>query len=164
MRIQSFTPLLAVLLLGCRESQGLSFDRFVNVNVELRRAANETRTPADFAARKRAIESRMQVSDVELQQFVESHRSDMKVMSAAWDSVEARLGRASQRDAATRPTPQPQATTSPAGAAPVIPPQVGPDARGSGVTLTPAAAPAAIPPGTLPPPQTRPGRQKAVRF
>ena len=149
---------------ACANRDGLSFEKFVSATVELRRAADDTKTPAEYAARKLAIEQRLQVSDAELRRFVESHRTDMKLMSAAWDSVEARLGRANEKDAAMRPGPQTQPTTSPAGAAPVIPPQVGPDARGSGAALPAAASPAPVPSGTLPPPQTRPARPKPVRF
>ena len=164
MRIQATRLLLGAMLLGCGTGRGLSFEQFVNATVELRRAADDTNTPAEFAARKQAIERRMQVSDVELQQFVAQHRTDTKLMSAAWDSVEARLGRAMEKDTLRRPTPLPQATTPPGGPQPVIPPQVGPDARGSGTTVPPATSPSPVPGGTLPPPQTRPPRQKPVRF
>ena len=91
---------------GCRP-QGVTFEQFVNTTVELRQAARQATTPAAFAARKRAIEARHHVTDADLNRFVHQHATDVKLLSAAWDSVEARLGRAGQRDAATHPTPQP---------------------------------------------------------
>ncbi len=134
MRGQVF--IFAVVALGsvaCERSlgrlpwqRGLSFEQFVQATVELRRAVADAPSPAAFQTRKQAIEKRLKVTDADLQRYVRDHARDVKLMSAAWDSVEARLGRAGTADAATRPTPQPP----PAGAS-------GP------------------PPGAIPPPGTR---------
>ncbi len=99
--------LLLPLATACRERGGITFDQFVNTTVALRQAANQTTSPEAFAERKRAIEARQHVTDADLDGFVRAHASDVKLLSAAWDSVEARLGRAGARDAATRPTPGP---------------------------------------------------------
>ncbi len=128
--------LLLPLAAACRDRESITFEQFVNTTVELRQAANQTTSPQAFDERKRAIEARHRVTDADLDRYVRGHADDVKLLSAAWDSVEARLGRAGVRDAATRPTPRPQ---------PVI-------------TVTPGSAPTTVVPsagGGTPP---RPGR------
>ncbi len=71
----------------------LSFDQFVNATVELRRAAAEASSPADFQLRKREIERQRHFSDDDLREFARVYASDVRVLSAAWDSVQERLDR-----------------------------------------------------------------------
>lgn len=107
--------LLAFASSGCDRSigplpwqrGGLSFEQFVQTTVELRQAAAAAATPVAYQTRKQAIEKRLKVSDADLERYVQDHAEDIRLMSAVWDSVEARLGRAGKADAATRPTPQP---------------------------------------------------------
>jgi len=121
---------VAVLALACTAAcdrslgrlpweHGLTFEQFVNATVQLRLAAGQATTPAAYATRKREIEKRLGVTDADLREYVSAHARDVKLISAAWDSVEARLSRANLPDTATRPVTQPP----PAGtAAPPAPP------------------------------------------
>jgi hypothetical protein len=121
MRVHAFAAalLVACALGACGRSLGrlpwqrggLSFEQFVSTTVELRQAAASATTPAAFQARKREIEARLKVTDADLERFTREHANEVKLLSAAWDSVEARLGRGGPRGAAG-PTP--------------LPPQVGP--------------------------------------
>ncbi len=127
------------LVSACEKDRTISFEQFVNTTVELRKAATQTNTPAAFDARKRAIEAKQRVTDADLNGFLRKHARDVKLLSAAWDSVEARLGRAGARDAATRPTPGPPVTITPG-----TPPTGRSDAAG-------APAPGPTPPHPGPP-------------
>ncbi len=120
---------------------GLSFEQFVDATVKLRQAAAQATTPAAYEAKKKEIETRLKITDADLQRYVSDHARDVKLLSAVWDSVEARLGRAGAADAATRPVPQPP--TSRHGGPPFARP--------------PGAAPSAGRPGG--PPFARPSSQ-----
>jgi len=90
--------LVGVAVAGCGNTlklqpTRLSFDEFVNATVELRRAAAETNSPAEFQLRKRDVERRLRFSDDDLREFARVHAGDARVLSAAWDSIEARLDR-----------------------------------------------------------------------
>lgn len=133
---------VAVLTLACaaacdrslarlRGEHGLTFEQFVHATVQLRLAAAQATTPAAYETRKREVEKRLGVSDADLREYVSAHGSDVKLLSAAWDSVEARVGRANFPDTANRPGRQPppaQATPTrgpPAGARPMPSPPPG---------------------------------------
>lgn len=109
-------PAIAVVLVGgcSRESSSIGFDKFVNANVQLRRLSEQSTSTSEFDARKRATLARLGVSDADLTDFVKAHSGDVKYMSAAWDSVEARLGRA---DSAAH-GPPPGAVVGPPGKVP----------------------------------------------
>ena len=104
---------------------------FFSEPVQLRLAAAQATTPAAYETRKREVEKRLGVSDADLREYVSAHGSDVKLLSAAWDSVEARVGRANFPDTANRPGRQPppaQATPTrgqPAGARPMPSPPPG---------------------------------------
>jgi hypothetical protein len=89
------------LLAGCRGDSGISFDQFVNATVELRKLSARATTPASYAAGKREVEARLHVTDADLDRWARDHSDDVTLMSAAWDSVEARLGRATEPDTAS---------------------------------------------------------------
>ncbi len=148
---------LLLLLPGCASREGLSFERFVNAMVELRRASRETKSPSEFAAKKQAIETRLGVTDGQLQRYMRDHRRDVKLLSAAWDSVEARLSRGGVQDAATRPTRQ--------GVGPQIGVPRGPIGAPGAQTASPAPAPVAgtTAGGKLPAPAATP-RPAPPRF
>lgn len=107
--------LAGLVLAGCGERLGvtqtrLSVDEFVNATVALRRAAVETANPAAFQVRKREIEAKLHFSDADLRDFTRAHEDDAPLISAAWDSVEARLDRPAtappgSRDAPVHPGP-----------------------------------------------------------
>ena len=107
----------------------LSFDQFVNATVQLRRAAAETNNPAEYQLRKREIERKLHFSDDDLREFTRVHVSDVRVLSAAWDSVEARLDRTGNASKAA--------------------PSTGPDAAGHrprpGQTIAPGVLPGGLP-------------------
>ncbi len=136
--VGALLPLL--LAAACRQRGGISFEQFVNTTVELRQAASQTTSPAAFEARKRAIEARHHVTDADLQRFTRAHAADVKLLSAAWDSVEARLDRAGPRDAVTHPVPGPP---------PIVTVKPG--------TITPATVtPGSVAPAPAPAPSTPP--------
>ena len=127
--------LVALLALACAAAcdrspgrlpweHGLTFEQFVDATVQLRLAAARTATPAAYETRKREVEKRLGVSDADLRQYVNGHARDVKLLSAAWDSVEARVARANLPDTTTRPVPQaPPAETT---AIPGLPPGLRP--------------------------------------
>ncbi len=82
---------------GCQrlqmKSTRLTFDQFVNATVALRRAAAEVNDTTAFQLRKREIEKKLNFSDADLREFSRVHATDVVLISAAWDSVEARLDR-----------------------------------------------------------------------
>ncbi len=132
--------LIAVLLAGagCGDRLNLkptrlSFDQFVNATVELRRAAVETDNPAAFQVRKREIQRRLNFTDDDLREFSRAHASDITVLSAAWDSVEARLDR-----------PPTATKAAPAGATPTAMPATG-RKPGANVEVVPGALPGGLP-------------------
>jgi hypothetical protein len=91
------TILLLVLLatLGCRREDvttGIADEHFIEVVVQLRRAAAETRgTDAAFAARRDAILREAGITEDQLRAYVEAHGRDIDHMAEVWDSINARL-------------------------------------------------------------------------
>lgn len=90
--------LAGLVLAGCGDrlrvrQTRLSVDEFVNATVALRRAAVETSNPAAFQVRKREVQAKLHFSDADLRDFARAHMDDAPLISAAWDSVEARLER-----------------------------------------------------------------------
>lgn len=88
--------MLAVLTFGACTGDGagtgLAHDRFVDVIVSLRQAANQTYgDPAAFAAQRDRILADAGVTEQELRVYVETHARDLEHMAAVWDSVNARL-------------------------------------------------------------------------
>ena len=135
------------LLAGCGRGSGISFDQFVNATVELRKLSTRATAPASYAAGKREVEARLHVSDADLERWARDHGDDVTLMSAAWDSVEARLGRATEAAAAaaSRHGVPSVPGAPPPGAAITIPPSSSPAAPTTSTAAAPAPAPA-IPP------------------
>lgn len=91
-RILSLAPLL--VLVACRQPaphEPMPRETFIHVMVELRRAAQESPSQAEFEARKEAILAEAGVSDSALVAFVRAHEGRLDYLSALWDSVDARL-------------------------------------------------------------------------
>jgi hypothetical protein len=85
-----------LLLAGCPSAdpaggQPIQREQFVRVVVELRQAEQQSRTAADFEARKAEVLERHGVSEEELLQFVGRHGGDVRAMLEIWDTVHARL-------------------------------------------------------------------------
>jgi septal ring factor EnvC (AmiA/AmiB activator) len=156
---------LPAALGGCREEYPgtLSRERFVAVNVALRRldAAGRAplRTAADSGRARAAVLKKEGVTEKELQAFVDARRNDTEELSEAWREVAVRLARAdsaaradsvrrdslaraakkdttaaARRDTARRTPPAPPGRTIPAPA-----PGARPEDR---------PGPAPVPPGT----------------
>jgi hypothetical protein len=89
--------LLLPLLLagGCRSdagATGISDERFIDVVVQLRRAAHETRDePAAYAARRDAILREAGVTEEQLRAYVDVRGRDIDHMAQIWDSINTRL-------------------------------------------------------------------------
>lgn len=90
----------ALTLAACRPAgrsetvAGVSPSRYADAMVELRRLAADTHSAAEFQARKAETLARLHVTEPQLQEFARAHATDVALMSAVWDTVEARLGRA----------------------------------------------------------------------
>jgi hypothetical protein len=91
--------LLSVLLVtvaavcGCArdtDTTGLPQRRFIEVIVELRRAAQDGET-AQFAARKQQILEKAGVTEEQLRAYVKTHERDLEHMAAVWESINVRL-------------------------------------------------------------------------
>lgn len=84
------------LLAGCGRSAdatGLDDDRFIDVMVQLRRAAERTRgEPDSFPPRRDRILGDAGVTQEQLLEYVETHGADIARMAAVWDSINRRLG------------------------------------------------------------------------
>lgn len=90
-----YTMMFAVALCaGCNRTDagtGLSQTRFIDVVVELRRAALSLPEPAAFAARKQQILSDAGVTEEELRAYITAHERDLSHMAAVWESINVRL-------------------------------------------------------------------------
>jgi hypothetical protein len=87
----------ALLLGGCGPGDpgmGLQQARFIEVVVELRRAALASTDTAAFEIRKQQILAEAGVSEAELRAYVESHAGDFNHMAAVWDSINSRVSEA----------------------------------------------------------------------
>lgn len=89
----------ALVLTACRaggpreEVAGVSPSRYADAMVALRRLTATARSPAEFQAQKAQALARLRVTEPQLQAFARAHATDIALMSAVWDTVEARLGR-----------------------------------------------------------------------
>jgi hypothetical protein len=85
---------VAVLLAACaREpATGISDEQFIDVVVELRRAAVEHREDHEaFQARKDAILQQSGVEEEQLRQYVEVRGRDLQHMAEVWATINERL-------------------------------------------------------------------------
>lgn len=92
-------PWLALFAVGCGAADPtaapgeakLDADRFAEVYVELRAAALDASTRAEFEEKRQEILQRHGVTAEGLLEFAESHGSDARRMATLWDSMSARL-------------------------------------------------------------------------
>jgi hypothetical protein len=75
-----------------RDATGIDTDRFVDVVVELRRAAFELRgDPATFELRRDSILDDAGVTEDQLRAYVERHGTDLEHMAEVWAAINTRL-------------------------------------------------------------------------
>jgi hypothetical protein len=84
---------LAIGILACRngEPSGLGRDTFIDVVVQLRRAAVQYPDSALFDAHRAEILREAGVTDSMMNTFVARHNRDVQFMTEVWDSVDRRL-------------------------------------------------------------------------
>jgi hypothetical protein len=85
---------LAFTVLACDGTEAVEpmpRDTFIGVMVELRRAASEAGSQAEFDVRKAEILARANVTDSTLTAYVRAHARELDHMAEVWDSVHARL-------------------------------------------------------------------------
>jgi hypothetical protein len=71
---------------------GITDERFVEVVVQLRRAAQQSHLdPEAFAARREQILQEAGVTEEELRAYIDAHGRDLDHMAAIWDTINARL-------------------------------------------------------------------------
>lgn len=91
----ALSAVAAVLVLAsCHDEQAVEpmpRETFVEVIVELRRAATQNPTQAEFEARKEEILEEANVTDSALVEYVRLHGHELERMAEVWDSVNARL-------------------------------------------------------------------------
>lgn len=96
-RMNRSAALLCILLAtiaGCeRESEpaGLPQSRFIEVMVELRRAARGVQDTTAFAARKQQILTDAGVTEEQLRAYLATHMRDLDHLAAVWESINVRL-------------------------------------------------------------------------
>lgn len=86
--------MLLVSVAGCQreaEPAGLPQSRFIEVMVELRKAAREVADSAAFAARKQQILADKGVTEEQLRTFLTTHIRDLDHLAAVWESINVRL-------------------------------------------------------------------------
>jgi nucleotide-binding universal stress UspA family protein len=95
--------LLALLAAGCGKTTpateaerpaALLPEQFVEVYVDLRRAAHQAETPEQFDALKREVLRRHGLTAQALLDFANAHGADLDKMSALWDTIRDRLSAA----------------------------------------------------------------------
>ena len=89
-----FAPLLLVLAAACADSAPMapmSRETFIDVMVELRRAAAQDTSQAAFEASKGRILEAAGVTDSALIEYVRLNAARIEFMAEVWDSVDARL-------------------------------------------------------------------------
>jgi hypothetical protein len=82
--------------LACGEAapnEPVTRDTFVQVIVDLRRAAAGASSQQEFEARRAEILRQAGVSDSALVEYARVHAGELDYMSAVWDSIDARLSR-----------------------------------------------------------------------
>jgi hypothetical protein len=88
--------LLLLALSGCgrTDATGLSDERFIEVVVALRTAADDTRgDPSGYEARRTVILREAGVSEDELRAYVGRHSRDLHHMAEIWEAINERLTR-----------------------------------------------------------------------
>jgi hypothetical protein len=94
---------LALLVAACGRTspateaerpQALSPEQFVQVYVDLRRAAHQAETPEQFDSLKREVLRSHGVSARALLDFANANGADLDKMSALWDTIRDRLSAA----------------------------------------------------------------------
>jgi hypothetical protein len=83
-----------ILLLGCsgNSASGLSDERFINVVVELRQAAETYRDDPDgYVARKDEILNEAGVDETVIREYVEVHGGDLQHMARIWTAINERM-------------------------------------------------------------------------
>jgi hypothetical protein len=87
--------ILSAVLLSCSpgaDSTVVSSDSFIQVMVDLRRAANEAAgDTAAFAARREQILLDAGVTEEQLHAYVEAHGRDVGHMARVWETINSRL-------------------------------------------------------------------------
>ncbi|HEX7049768.1 MAG TPA: hypothetical protein VF188_06100 [Longimicrobiales bacterium] len=110
--------LLALLLAGCGTTDpvaesdgevGLTPEAFIQVMVDLSRAAETAATPEAYATEKRAILERHGTTEDALIGFAERYGADAEAMAAVWDSIEKALAADTAASSAPAAPPAPPA-------------------------------------------------------
>jgi hypothetical protein len=87
--------ILSAALLSCgtgADTTGVTDDSFVQVMVELRRAANQAAGDTTaFAARREQILLDAGVTEEQLQDYVETHGRNVEHMARLWETINTRL-------------------------------------------------------------------------
>lgn len=86
--------LLTAALFACGhvdDGTGIDQSEFVDVVVELRRAARSSPDPATFHARRQQILHDAGIGDAQLRAYVQAHSRDFEHMAAVWESINVRL-------------------------------------------------------------------------
>jgi hypothetical protein len=95
-RMSSFLCTLLVSFAGCdrpTEPAGLAQSRFIDVMVELRKAARGMQDTVAFAARKQAILTDAGVTEAQLRAYLTTHIRDLDHLAAVWESINVRLAK-----------------------------------------------------------------------
>jgi len=79
------------LACGPSEPGGLDRDKFIDVIVELRKAAREYPDSATFDVHKTAILAEAGVTDSVLTEFIRIHNADTRYMAEIWETVDQRV-------------------------------------------------------------------------
>lgn len=89
--------LLTCVLLACgrdatgNAAGGLTREKFVDTYVELGIAQRSSTSPDEFQARKEDVLRRNEVTEEQLQSFVNQHGRELRFMASVWDSVRSKL-------------------------------------------------------------------------
>ena len=95
-----FLCVLLALLAGCEretEPAGLPQSRFIQVMVELRKAARGVQDSAAFEARKQQVLADAGVTEAQLRAYLAAHVRDLDHLAAVWESINVRLTKEEQK-------------------------------------------------------------------
>ena len=95
-----FLCVLLALLAGCEreaEPAGLPQSRFIQVMVELRKAARGVPDSAAFEARKQQVLADAGVTEAQLRAYLAAHVRDLDHLAAVWESINVRLTKEEQK-------------------------------------------------------------------
>jgi hypothetical protein len=87
-------------LAGCEretEPAGLPHSRFIQVMVELRKAARGVQDSAAFEARKQQVLADAGVTEAQLRAYLAAHIRDLDHLAAVWESINVRLAEEEQK-------------------------------------------------------------------